>query len=134
MSDANDDYSSKIELNDLLDTFYMDKDILEHNKKRVETENKRIKELMSELNATEYENNRGVVAKITVQNRESFQEDRLIAKLKQLGIISPIKTVEVIDYDDLEDVIYNGMLDASILAEFKNVKQVITLKVDKKGV
>ena len=58
--------------------------------------------------------------------------DKLIAKLKELGVVSPIKTVEVVDMDELENVIYNGWLDASELTNCKQVKEIPTLKVTKK--
>ena len=42
------------------------------------------------------------------------------------------KTVEVVDMDELENVIYDGLLDASELSNCKQVKEVEVLKVTKK--
>lgn len=127
-----DNYVKELELDSLIGSFYTKKLKLDEYKKETDTENKRIKELMTELDITEYESTMGEVAKLSIQNRESFMDDKLIAKLKQLGVTTPIKTVEIVDMDELENVIYNGQLNAAELTDCKQVKQVTTLKVSKK--
>ena len=119
-------------LQSLIENFYEDKLQLDRFKKETDKENKEIKEIMNELNVDSFETGNGIVAKVSIQNRESFMDDRLIAKLKQLGVTSPIKTVEIVDMDELENVIYNGLLNAAELTDCKQVKQVTTLKVSKK--
>lgn len=116
----------------LIYRYYEEKQNLEEAKKVVDGYNAEIKDIMTDRDFETYKTQDGVfTAKKIVQNRESFNEPKIIEKLKELGITTPVKTVEVIDYDELENVIYNGKLDASALAEFKDVKQVVTLKVTK---
>lgn len=130
--DEINEINEKIFLGDTIDTFYQNKQQLDYYKKETDVQNKRIKEVMNELEKTEFETENGIIAKINVQKRESFIEDKLIAKLKELGVTTPIKTIEVVDMDELENVIYNGGLDASELTGCKQVKEVVTLKVTRK--
>ena len=119
-------------LYELIRLFYADKQQLEQYKKSTEEYNKEIKDGMQELGINELDTIDGLTAKITTQKRESFLEDKLLLKLKTLGVTEPIKTIEVIDYDELENAIYNNKLDASVLTDCKQVKEVVTLKVSKK--
>lgn len=120
------------ELNALIQGFYEDKQQFDYYKKETDKTNKEIKELMQQLDTGEFETDNGLVAKMNIQKRESFNEAKLLEKLKTLGVTTPIKTIEVVDMDLLEDTIYNGQLDASKLSDCKQVKEVITLKVNKK--
>ena len=119
-------------LNSIIECFYNDKQKLDNYKKSTEEYNKEIKKLMNQLNKTEFETDNGLDAKITVQNRESFNEDKLIEKLKLLNGHTAIKTKEYVDMDELENLIYNGFLDASELTSCKVSKEVITLKVSER--
>ena len=119
-------------LNSAIECFYADKKQLDIYKKSTEEYNKQIKETMNQLNKTKFETDNGLVAKITVQNRESFNEDKLINTLRKLGITAPIKTKEYVDMDELENEIYNGFLDASELTPCKVSKEVVTLKVSER--
>lgn len=119
-------------LSNLIEIFYDEKQELDKYKKSTEEYNKQIKESLNELGKTEFETESGLVAKMSTQQRESFNESKLIEKLKELNVTSPIKTIEVVDMDELENVIYNEMLDASELTPCKVIKEVITLKVSKK--
>ena len=116
-------------LNELIRLFYEDKEQLDYYKKETEKENKEIKEIMSKLDKDEFETDLGLKAKITIQKRESFNEPKLIDYLKQNDFSDAIDLVEVINYDKLEDMIYNGKLNASNIADFKETKEVVTLKV-----
>lgn len=120
-------------LKELIRLFYEDKQQLDEYKKSTDEYNKNIKDLMGKLDTTEFESD-DLIAKIGVQNRESFNEPKLIEKLKELNIEGVIKTREYVDMDALENVIYNGLLDASELTPCKEVKTVTTLKVSKKKV
>ena len=120
-------------LKELIRLFYEDKQQLDEYKKSTDEYNKNIKDLMGKLDTTEFESD-DLIAKIGVQNRESFNETKLIEKLKELNIEGVIKTKEYVDMDTLENVIYNGLLDASELTSCKEVKTVTTLKVSKKKV
>lgn len=114
--------------------FHKDKSAFDMYKKLTEEENKHIKEKMTILDLPEFETDNGLMAKMNVQNRESFNEPALIEKLLEIGAKEAIELVPTINWDKIEDMIYNGKLDASILAPYKQVKQVITLNVkEKKG-
>ena len=119
-------------LNELIDNYYQDKEQADYFKKMADDFNKTIKSVMQNLEVNEFETNSGLIAKLNVQKRESFVDEKLIAKLKELGVTTPIKTVEVVDMDELENVIYNGSLDASELTNCKQIKEVPVLKVTKK--
>ena len=119
-------------LSDMINYFTEQKEPFESYKKEVDGANADIKFLMNKLGKNEFTSSWGYTAKLNIQKRESFIEDKLIAKLKELGVVSPIKTVEVVDMDELENVIYNGWLDASELTNCKQVKEIPVLKVSKK--
>jgi hypothetical protein len=118
-------------LKELIRLFYNDKQQLDQYKKSTEEYNKDIKNAMKELGYDKFETD-DYVAKVTIQKRESFIDEKLIAKLKELNVTTPIKTIEVVDMDELENVIYNGQLDASELSSCKQVKEVVTLKVSER--
>lgn len=119
-------------LKELIEVYYEDKTAMDGYKKSVDKHNKQIKEMMQDFNIDEISTDTGLVAKMSIQKRESFNEDKLINKLKDMNIVTPIKTIEVVDMDELENVIYTGQLDASKITDCKQVKEVITLKVSKK--
>lgn len=128
-----DEYENEEQfLSDMIGYYFEQKQELDGLKKETENANTDIKYLMNRLNKKEFQTDLGLVAKINVQKRESFIDEKLIAKLKELKVTTPIKTIEVVDMDELENVIYNGDLDASKLTDCKQVKEVITLKVSKK--
>jgi hypothetical protein len=64
-----------------------------------------------------------------VQERVSINEPKLLEKLKALGVTAAIKTVEVVDHEKLEGMIYNGELQASAVEECLERKEVETLTV-----
>lgn len=121
----------EIALNFIIQCFYEDKQKLDMYKKSTEEYNSEIKKLMSKLDKDEFETDDGLVAKINIQNRESFIDDKLIEKIKESKVPGIIKTKEYVDMDALEDAIYNGRFDASTLTNCKTSKKVITLKVSK---
>ena len=118
-------------LNSTIECFYQDKQQLDKYKKSTEEYNKEIKELMSKIDKTEFETDNGLKAKISLHKKESFNEDKLIQKLKDLNGFTAIKTKEYVDMDELENLIYNGHIDAGQLTSCKQVKEVKVLKVTK---
>ena len=126
--------SSKDErmLNSSIECFYEDKQLFDKYKKSTEEYNAEIKELMKKLNKDQFETDSGLIAKVSVQKRESFDENKLIAKLKDLKTEGIIKTKEYVDMNALEDAIYNERLDATELTNCRIVKEVITLKVSER--
>lgn len=119
-------------LQELIRLFYEDKQCLDAYKKSTEEYNKEIKQGLKELGLNEFETDSGLVAKYNIQKRESFNEDLLLQKLKELGVNTAIKTKEYVDIDELENLIYNGELNASELSSCRIIKEVETLKVTKK--
>lgn len=119
-------------LNSTIECFYEDKQLADKYKKSAEEYNKEIKQLMSTINKNEFETDSGLIAKISVQKRESFIEEALLQKIKKLKVPGIIKTKEYVDMDLLEDAIYNEKLDASELTTCRKIQEVVTLKVSKK--
>ena len=119
-------------LQELIRLFYEDKQCLDAYKKSTEEYNKEIKQGLKELGVNEFETDSGLVAKYNIQKRESFNEDLLLQKLKELGVNTAIKTKEYVDMDELENLIYNGELNASELSSCRIIKEIETLKVTKK--
>jgi hypothetical protein len=76
----------------------------------------------------------GYKATYTIQKRESINEELLLEIAHQHGISEIIKTKEYIDFDALENAIYNGRIPESIVLEMDaatEVKEVPILKVTK---
>jgi hypothetical protein len=75
------------------------------------------------------------VASYSVSKSESFDEEKLINRLKALGCSHVIKTVEVVDMELLESAIYDGQIAGSELADCKVVKEIpkLVVKVKKAG-
>lgn len=94
-------------------------------KKEVELLNNRLKELMKDGDITEVSSG-NITVHYSVQHRQSFNEDKLIAQLKHFAPDSNcIKTKEYIDMDVLEDEIYKGLLSSDALCAMD------TCRVDK---
>lgn len=73
-----------------------------------------------------------IVATFKVQQRTSMNEQRLLDKLKELGLTQAIQTVERPDPGMLEKLIYDGELDASDLASCSDTTEVAVLSVKQK--
>ena len=83
---------------------------------------------MNEVLAGDY------VAKLTIQKRESMDEDMLLEILRNNDYTDIIRTKEYVDMDLLEREIYNGNIDSDTLVAMqkcKSVKEVPTLKIVK---
>ena len=113
------------------------KEELEVVKKVVDRENKEIKSQMKALGQTEIYAGE-YKAKYYIQKRESMDEDMLINMFSQLNDKDPslgiIKTKEYIDFDALENAIYNGKIPQKMLAEMgkaRSTKEVEMLKITK---
>lgn len=120
-------------LQELIPAYAENKAELDSYKKICDKENAEIKEIMLAEDLSE-EIVDNYVAKITKSNRESFNEEKLLEIAHNEGISEIVKTKEYIDYDILEDAIYNGKISEDILlkiATAKEVKEVVTLKVSK---
>ena len=70
-------------------------------------------------------------ATLSSYDKAVMNQDKLLQKLKDLGLTQCIKTVEAVDETVLEDMIYKGEVSASKFEDCNNVTQVETLKVKK---
>lgn len=118
-------------LSELILGYYNEKQELDKCKKIVDEYNKEIKEGLTELGVDEFTSRDGLTAKVTTQKRESFNESALIEKLIELDIKEAVELVPQINWDKVEDLIYNGKLDAAELTPYKEIKEVKVLKVSK---
>lgn len=102
-------------------------------KKLCDTENAAIKAVMQEYALQHYEAG-GYKATYSIQRRESMNEELLLEIAHNYGIPEIVKTKEYIDYDALENAIYNNLIPPKVLEEMdraKEVKEVAVLKVTK---
>lgn len=119
-------------LSDYIDEYYQVKNESDKFKKIADEDNKQIKEIMKEIDTDEFTTADGITAKMSVTTKESFNEPALIEKLNELNLKEAVELVPTINWDIIEDMIYNGRLNAAELAPFKEAKEVITLRVSKK--
>lgn len=120
-------------LDALIPQYALNKNELDSYKKICDKENLMIKEMMYSLGVDEKEAG-GYIAKRIVQKRENMNEELLLEIAHQHSIPEIIKTKEYIDYDVLEDAIYNGKISKDVIVEInkaREIKEVITLKVSK---
>lgn len=120
-------------LDELIPSYALNKNELDSYKKLCDKQNAEIKELMSELSESKYETG-GFEATRTVQKRENINEEKLLEIAHHYGIPEIVKTKEYIDFDELENAIYNHKIPNEVLIEMdkaKEVKEVIVLKVKK---
>ena len=119
-------------LTELIDCYGNRKAELDGIKKVVDGYNKDIKEAMSEMNISKASSD-NYTATLSNVTSESFDEPKLIAKLKALGNTDCIKLVETVDMNAIENAIYTGKLKAAELADCKvvNSTQRLTIKKNK---
>ena len=118
-------------LTTLIESYGKNKSQLDKFKKLCDKENKQIKELMVEGNHSDFESD-NYVAKYYESERTSFDSEKALAILKRAGINQCVKTIEVLDEDVLESMLYNDEIPKEILPELNDcteVKKVPTLKV-----
>lgn len=120
-------------LEELVVTYALNKNELDSYKKICDKENAEIKARMAELDMDEVIAG-DYVAKLTIQKRESMDEDMLLEILRNNDYTDIIRTKEYVDMDLLEREIYNGNIDSDTLVAMqkcKSVKEVPTLKIVK---
>lgn len=126
--------NSKLEsLERLIPQYAANKSELDGYKKLCDDEGKEIKAVMGNY-ALQHYTAGGYKAVRTVQKRESMNEELLLEIAHKHGLIDIIKTKEYIDYDALENAIYNDRIPTAVIEEMDNakeVKYVVTLKVSK---
>lgn len=120
-------------LGKLIDEYGRLKAMADSYKKEAEDCNKIIKTRMASDNLEE-EKGKAYKVNYYVQKRESINEDKALEILKKAGIVRCVKTVEVLDSDELEKMLYNGEVPADVISDLntcRTVKQVPALKVSK---
>lgn len=120
--------TNKEQLNELIPKYSMNKTELDSYKKICDRDNAIIKELMKEEDIQLY--NCGThTAKMSVQTRQSMDENKLLETIKSLNRPDLIRTKEYVDMDLLEKAIYSEEINASELNSCMITKEVTTLKV-----
>lgn len=124
----------------LIPRYFQNKQELDDYKKICDKENRQIKDSMKALGKTEYPVG-DYIAKYSVQQRESMNEDVLISLFTSIPAFKNmntkyhiIKTKPYIDFDVLEKALYNNELSETLLTELdkaREVKEVVTLRVSK---
>jgi hypothetical protein len=118
----------------VIDNYYEDKLQYSELEKSIKSKNSFIKNKLAELELDDFLTD-NCKAKVTYQNKNSMDEDKVIEILKQnLNEYTQslvIKTKEYVDYEVLEKLIYNGEINASKLEPAQTTKTTVTLKVTK---
>lgn len=119
-------------LEELIKRYYNLKTEMDSYKKQVDADNKEIKKLMGDSNMAIFD-----VGDITAVCQEivseSFDEDKLLSCIKELGLNSCIKTKEYVDMAELENLIYSGEIDPKQLSDCKITKTQTRLTVKKRS-
>ena len=121
-------------LDELIPQYASNKNEMDAYKKLCDKENAEIKAIMKDLALQKYEAGE-YKATYTISKRETMDEEILLEIAHQFGIHEIVKTKEYIDFDALENAIYNGKISPEILTEMdraRSVKEVVTLRVSKK--
>lgn len=121
-------------LDDLIPQYASNKNEMDAYKKLCDKENAEIKSIMKDLALQKYEAGE-YKATYTISKRETMDEEILLEIAHQFGIPEIVKTKEYIDFDALENAIYNGKISPEILTEMdraRSVKEVVTLRISKK--
>ena len=120
------------ELRKVIERFGKNNEQIKSLKKVTDEDNATIKSLMAgKMDTAESDN---FVAKYSVTKSESFDEAKLLERLKELGLKHVIKTVEVVDMELLEFGIFDVMISGSELADCKVTKETprLVVKLKKK--
>lgn len=120
-------------LDELIPQYASNKSEMESYKKICDRENAQIKSIMRDMDLSSYEAG-GYKATYSVSERESMNEEMLLEIAHRYGIPDIVKTKEYIDYDALENAIYNEQISQDVLLEMnkaKESKEVVTLRVSK---
>lgn len=121
------------DLDELIPQYALNKSEMDSYKKLCDKENAQIKSIMQNFGMPTY-NVGDYKASYIISKRESMNEDKLLEIAHFYGIPEIVKTKEYIDFDALENAIYNGKISDDVLLEMdkaKEVKEVVTLRVTK---
>lgn len=116
------------ELNRLIEEFGEQNEEVKRLKKSTDVLNVQIKEILSKAENHTVDTEK-FTATYSESVSESFDEELLLAKLKEIVVDGVVKTKEYVDMDALEDAIYNGKVAGSDLADCKLTKVIPKLVV-----
>lgn len=119
-----------MDISKLVESFGEVKTQSDELKKQADGYNKELKEYLKNCKETEAVSEHYRV-KYSVAVTRGFDEEKLLAKLKELGATDCIKTIEVVDMNNLENALYNKCIDAAALADCETVKEVEKLNLYK---
>ena len=117
-------------LSELIPRYFRLKTEMDSYKKQVDEDNKAIKLIMSTDGLSE-ETCDGLVAKYTIIDKSYFDEEKLLSKIKDLGLTECVKTKEYVDMNSLENLLYSGELKAEDIKDCKVEKHEERLIVKK---
>jgi chromosome segregation ATPase len=113
------------DLDNLISTYALNKQELDSYKKICDVENAQIKDLMYQFGETEHSNGE-YVAKRTEVEKESLNEEKLLAVIKAHNIKDVIRTKEYVDMDALESYLYNNEATNELAADLAKCKETKT--------
>ena len=124
-----------MELKELLAQYKVAKIAFDKAKKEEDRIKKLVKEAMREAEEKEYTDEDGYKFIRSVEERKSFDKERLLSELHDRGLEKCIKTVEDIDEDATIKAVEDGDFPQETLAECLDVKEIVklTMKAPKKG-
>ncbi len=114
----------------LIPKYEANKSEMDYHKKLADNYNQEIKRLMISGNLEEIQVG-NLTAKINISERTKFIEEALIEKIRPFKIRGAIKKREYVDMPILEKAIYDKKIDASILSDCQEIKEVVTLRINK---
>ena len=123
-----------IMLETMVEMYGRNKSTLDELKKRCDKDNKKIKAMMVEGKHSDFKSEH-YVAKYYESERTSFDSEKALAILKRAGLNQCVKTIEVLDEDAFESMLYNGEIPTEILPDLnscREVKKIPTLKISER--
>ena len=119
-------------LNNLINSFYEENEQYKELKKTTDKYKEEIKEEFKKMGKDEFITDTGLKATVTIFEKTSFDETALIEELSNTPAKEAIELVPKINWDTIENLIYNEKLDASILAPYRRITKTATLRVTRK--
>ena len=101
------------EIGIIVERYGKNKEQLDSIKKLTDADNKEIKKLMEKAKIKEFTSD-SYVAKYIVSTKNAINEDKLIEVLKTYKVSDVIKKREYVDFDALEDYIYNHEISSEL--------------------
>lgn len=116
------------ELEESIKTYFVHDQAEKQAKKLKKPLNEKIKNFMKTMKANVFTAG-NVKATLKTQERTNLNEDKLLAKLNELGRSDCIVMKPSVDVEKVEDLIFKGELDGKILQDCLEIKYVDTLTV-----